>query len=96
MSLDVALTEAQRVVSDTSALLYRARGARQRLKAEPPATPAEEGKRAVYVMLLRALEEGLYHTLGSAVRALKAARREDDSPAERWLREQLEQLGEAE
>jgi hypothetical protein len=94
MSLDAALSEAHHVVSDASALLYRAQAARQHLKAERASGAAQEAERAVYVMLLNALEEGLHRTLESAVRALKAARREGDSPSERWLRQQLKEFGE--
>lgn len=93
-NLDAALFEAHQVVSDTAGLLSRARAARQQLEAASASTQDQEAERLVFATLLGRLEDGLRRSLEASLAALKAVRREADSPADRWLRQQLQGLGE--
>jgi len=91
--LDDGLTEAQRVVSDAVVLLHRTRAARQQLEARPASARGVEAERIVCLTLLTSPEKELLRGLETALAALKAARKEADSPADQWLRQQLEALG---
>jgi len=93
-NLEAALLEAHQVVSDTAGLLHRARAARHHLEAASASAKGQEAERMVFATLLTALENGLRRSLEASLAELKTARREADSPADRWLRQQLEGLGE--
>ena len=56
-----------------------------------PSSRAPEWR--LVVLHLASLEKELHCGLETALAALKAARQEADSPADQWLRQQLEGLG---